>query len=198
MVSAVRKDEQQRLKAEGDEAGYRALKRSRFILTSSHSRLEQLDKQAAEYPIKGKENTLFPHRSAAPRGGNQEKYEQLIQSNKLLFTADLVKEMLEQAYKETSEIRMAQCITDMIDICNATGNKHFEWFARLLDSHYEGIIAHASVPISSGRIEGINNKIKTLRRQAYGLPDDGYFFLKLLDASRRKYIRNRASHILFH
>lgn len=48
VVSAVRKDEQQRLKEEGDEAGYRALKRSRFILTSSRSRLEQMDKQAAE------------------------------------------------------------------------------------------------------------------------------------------------------
>ena len=26
--------------------------------------------------------------------------------------------------------------------------------------------------ISSGKMEGINNKIKVLRRQAYGLPDD--------------------------
>lgn len=198
VVSAVRKDEQQRLKEEGDEAGYRALKRSRFILTSSRSRLEQLDKKAAEYTAESKDNALFPHHSAAPRGGNQEKYEKLIQSNKLLFTADLVKEMLEQAYKEVSEIKMAQCITEIIDICIATGNKHFEWFARLLESHYEGIIAHASLPISSSRIEGINNKIKTLRRQAYGLPDDDYFFLKLLDASRRVYTRNRTSHKLFH
>lgn len=59
VVSAVRKDEQQRLKAEGDEAGYRALKRSRFILTSSRSRLEQLDKQAAEYTPESKDNS-FP------------------------------------------------------------------------------------------------------------------------------------------
>ena len=34
------------------------------------------------------------------------------------------------------------------------------------------------------KIEGINNKIKTLRRQAYGYPDDEYFFLKLIDMSR--------------
>lgn len=34
-------------------------------------------------------------------------------------------------------------------------------------------------PISSGKIEGINNKIKTLKRQAYGFRDMGYFRLRL-------------------
>ena len=42
--------------------------------------------------------------------------------------------------------------------------------------------------------EGINNKIKTLRRQGYGYPDDDYFFLKLFDASRKDYVRNPKSH----
>ena len=141
---------------------------------------------------------MFPVHSVVPRGGNQERYEALLKSNRLLFTADLVKEMLVDAYKADSEIHMAEKITAIIDTCNATGNSHFLWFAKLLDSHFEGIIAHASLPISSGRMEGINNKIKTLRRQAYGLPDDEYFFLKLIDSSRRGYVRNPVSHKLFH
>lgn len=56
------------------------------------------------------------------------------------------------------------------------------------------IIAHATYRISSGRMEGINNKIKVFRRQDYGLPDDDYFFLRLFDASRKKYVRNPLSH----
>ncbi len=56
----------------------------------------------------------------------------------------------------------------------------------------------ASLPISSGRMEGINNKIKTLHRQVSGFPNDEYFFLKLIDASRRGYVRNPVSHKLFH
>ena len=141
---------------------------------------------------------MFPVHSVVPRGGNQERYEALLKSNRLLFTADLVKEMLVDAYKADSEIHMAEKITTIIDTCNATGNSHFLWFAKLLDSHFEGIIAHAPLPSSSGRMEGINNKIKTLRRQAYGLPDDEYFFLKLIDSSRRGYVRNPVSHKLFH
>ncbi len=89
---------------------------------------------------------------------------------------------------------MSNDIIEIIDVCNATGNKHFKWFARLLYNHFEGIIAHATYKISSGKIEGINNKIKTIRRQAYGLPDDEYFFLRIIDASKVAYERNQKSH----
>jgi transposase len=94
----------------------------------------------------------------------------------------------------TGEAKMADAIIDIIDICKATGNKHLLWFGRLLDSHFEGIIAHATYKISSGKIEGINQKIKTLRRHGYGYPDDEYFFLKIMDISRKEYVRNQPSH----
>ena len=51
---------------------------------------------------------------------------------------------------------------------------------------------------TSGRMEGINNKTKTLRRQAYGFPDDEYFFLKPVDSGRHGYVGNPVSHKLFH
>ena len=80
---------------------------------------------------------------------------------------------------------MHKAVRNIIDYCRyANENSHFDWFANLLESHIDGIVSHASIPIASGKIEGINNKIKTLRRMCYGLPDDEYFFLKLLDMSR--------------
>ena len=89
---------------------------------------------------------------------------------------------------------MAEDIISIMDTCKATGNPHLKWFERLLSNHFEGIIAHATYDISAAKIEGINNKIKTLRRQGYGYPDDEYFFLKLFDMSRRSYERNPKSH----
>ena len=41
-----------------------------------------------------------------------------------------------------------------------------------------------------------NNKIKVLRRLAYGLTDDDYFFQRLFDASRKNYVRNPLSHTI--
>ena len=74
---------------------------------------------------------------------------------------------------------------EIVAVCHGTGNSHFEWFARLIESHMEGIVAHARYQISSGKVEGTNNMIKTLRRSGYGYPDDEYFFLKIFDSSRR-------------
>lgn len=80
---------------------------------------------------------------------------------------------------------MAEKIIEIIGLCNETANEHFEWFARLLLNHFEGIIAHATIRITSSKIEGINNRIKTIRRMGYGYPDDEYFFLKIIDMSRK-------------
>ena len=106
----------------------------------------------------------------------------------------LIKEKLSQAYSQTDECLMSEDIISIMDMCHATGNNHLLWFERLLSNHFEGIIAHATYNISAAKIEGINNKIKTLRRQSYGYPDDEYFFLKLFDVSRKVYVRNLSSH----
>ena len=80
---------------------------------------------------------------------------------------------------------MSELVCEMIDTCRQTGNKHFKRFARLLEDHFEGIIAHASLSYSSGKVEGPHNMIKPVRRQAYGYRDDEYFFLKMFGTSRR-------------
>ena len=52
--------------------------------------------------------------------------------------------------------------------------------ADTVESHRDGILAYFDKPISTGPVEGINNKIKTLKRIAYGFRDDRYFTLRLL------------------
>jgi transposase len=55
-------------------------------------------------------------------------------------------------------------------------------FARMLKSHIDGILAHCKYPIHTGILEGINNKIKVIKRVAYGYRDEEYFFLKIRGA----------------
>ena len=194
VVSEVRKDEQRRLIEEGDADAAKSLKRTRYILTSKRSTLQKKDEDAASERVIHKGSPLFKTEDIKRKGGNEAKYDSLLQENKLLFTLDLIKEKLSDAYAMTDEAKMADAIIDIIEICNATGNKHLLWFGKLLDTHFEGVIAHATYIISSGKIEGINQKIKTLRRHGYGYPDDEYFFLKIMDMSRKEYVRNQPSH----
>ncbi len=190
VVGQIRKDEQSRLIAEGDEKAAKSLKGSRYILTSSKQTLARKDQEAEDGKILSKGSSLFSKEQVVRKDGHLARYEDIIRQNKLLFTLDLIKEKLCEAYKMTDEPSMAGAITEIMDMCMATGNKHLLWFRRLLDNHFEGIIAHATFDISAGKIEGVNNRIKTLRRQGYGYPDDDYFFLKLFDASRKGYVRN--------
>ena len=53
-----------------------------------------------------------------------------------------------------------------MDFCHESGNAHLKRSAGMLNRHWEGIVAHGYYRISSGRVEGVNNLIKTVKRQA--------------------------------
>ncbi len=52
-------------------------------------------------------------------------------------------------------------------------------FAKLLKPYLSGIVSHSIYPLHTSLLEGINNKIKVIKRMAYGFLDDEYFFLKI-------------------
>jgi transposase len=49
-------------------------------------------------------------------------------------------------------------------------------FVELKEKRLEGLIAHSVHHISTGKLEGLNNKIKVAKRVGYGYRDDDYFF----------------------
>ena len=185
VISEVRKDEQRRLKDEGRDEEAKALKGSKYILMTRASTRKQKERDARAGRVVSRGNELFGKPEARQKPGAEARYRELVGENELLATCDIVKEMASKAYGYRSEGWMRKEMQEVVDVCRSTGNRHFEWFARLVESHMDGIAAHAKYPISSGKVEGTNNMIKTLRRKGYGYPDDEYFFLKIYDASRR-------------
>lgn len=63
-------------------------------------------------------------------------------------------------------------------------------FAELKRKRLSGLISHAMHPVSTGKLEGFNNKIKVAKRIGYGYRNDQYFFTLIkylaLPASRKK------------
>ncbi len=49
-------------------------------------------------------------------------------------------------------------------------------FASLKEKRLPVLMAHAVFPISTGKLEGFNNKVKLAKRIGYGYRDDAYFF----------------------
>lgn len=58
--------------------------------------------------------------------------------------------------------------------------------ARTLLHYAEGLISYFEHKIDNGKAEGINNKIKVLKRQAYGFQDQEYFKLRLYNLHKKK------------
>ena len=52
-------------------------------------------------------------------------------------------------------------------------------FAKRLKKYLRGILASAIYQMNSSILEGVNNKIKVIKRMAYGFRDSAYFFLKI-------------------
>lgn len=52
--------------------------------------------------------------------------------------------------------------------------------ANTIVAHKSGILAWYDCKISTAKVEGINNKIKVMKRKAYGFRNDKCFKLRLL------------------
>ena len=136
VVAEVRKDEQRRLYSAGRIEEAKMLKNTKYILTSNRQTLRKKDDKAKEDRKANIETKIFDGgKQKETRGGNEELYDSLLKENKLLFLSDMVKEKLSHAYTLDDECKMAKEITEIIDICNDSGNKHFIWFSNLLDKN---------------------------------------------------------------
>ena len=52
-------------------------------------------------------------------------------------------------------------------------------FAKAMKERLHGILSHCRYRLHTSLLEGMNNKIKVMKRMAYGFRDDAYFFLRI-------------------
>ena len=150
VIDRVRVDEANRLRH--DRPARRLVKSARWLL------LRNRDNVAAE---------------------DQVRLDELLEANRALFTVYVLKDDLKALwdyrhagyaqrfwqhwYRRAVRSRIAPLVA----------------FARKLKPYLPGILAHCRWPLGTNLIEGINNKIKVIKRMAYGFRDEAYFFLKI-------------------
>ena len=117
----------------------------------------------------------------------RQRLDEALQINKPLATAYYLKEDLRQLWQQMNKSTAAVFMDDWIARARSSGIKMLDHFADTLDNHREGILAYYDFPISTGPLEGTNNKIKTLQKQAYGFRDTNFFKLKIYALHETKY-----------
>ena len=115
------------------------------------------------------------------------KLQEALDLNEPLFLGWYLKEELRELWSQNSRKQMKAFLEDWCEKASHTGIGQMMKMAKTLRTHATGILAYADYPITSGKMEGINNKIKTLTKRSYGFHDQNYFILKLLSLHHSKY-----------
>jgi transposase len=121
------------------------------------------------------------------RRNEQQRLRDALRLNTPLTLAYYLKEDLRQIWGQPNQATARLVLNDWIRRAKASGIPILEQFARTLTEHRKGILAYYHYPISTGPLEGTNNKIQTMKRQAYGFRDHEFFKLKILALHQTKY-----------
>src|SRR5215470_239156 len=122
-----------------------------------------------------------------PEKDEKSRLKEALKLNEPLATADYLKEDLRRFWEQPGKRFATAFLDGWLRRAEAAGVKMLRQMAKTLESHRDGLLAYYDCPISTGPLEGTNNKIKTLKRQAYGYRDKEFFKLKILAAHEAKY-----------
>lgn len=150
VVDRVRVDQANALRAE--PAQRQVIKRARWLL------LRNRDNLAAEQAI---------------------KLDELLAANLPLAKVYLLKTALKEIWFAPTVREGARRWRDWYRLVRDSGISPALTFAKRLRKYLRGILASAIYPLNTSILEGVNNRIKVIKRMAYGFRDSSYFFLKI-------------------
>lgn len=149
VVDAVRLEEARKYKT-SDRSSYTAIKRSKWILLRNPEKLTE-----------------------------PAKLTDLLKANRRLLVAHVMREQLSEVWKTTDPKKARELILGWVGRAKRSKVRQLRNFAMALKNKLQGIINHSTHKLNTSILEGVNNKIKVIKRVAYGFRDMAYFFLKV-------------------
>jgi transposase len=122
-----------------------------------------------------------------PERDEPQRLREALQLNQPLATAYYLKEDLGQFWEQPHKTAARNFLTRWYLRATDSGIRVMQQMAKTLLLHGAGLLAWYEYPISTGPLEGTNNKIKTMQRQAYGFRDQEFFKLKIYAIHETKY-----------
>ena len=129
------------------------------------------DIKGTRFLLLSRRNNLTPEKMCA--------LDAALRANQPLFAAYYLKEELLLLWAQPTAKDMRHFLKAWCRRALATGLAPFRSLVKTLRSRRKGILEWFNHPINSGRMEGINNKVKVMTRSAYGYRDEAFFILKL-------------------
>ncbi|MDH1105120.1 ISL3 family transposase [Pseudomonas otitidis] len=113
------------------------------------------------------------------KDGQAVQLQELLTANQPLATVYVLKDALKDIWYAPSVREGWQRWRAWLRHARDSGLAPLQRFARNLRKYARGILASARFHMNTSVLEGVNNRIKVIKRMAYGFRDSTYFFLKI-------------------
>jgi len=115
------------------------------------------------------------------------RLDEALRINQPLATAYYMKEEFRHFWEQETPTAARGFLDDWCRRAEASKLSVLVQMAKTFTLHRERLLNYHRCPISTGPLEGVNNKIKTLQRQAYGFRDEEFFHLRIYSLHLLKY-----------
>ncbi len=109
----------------------------------------------------------------------QVRLDEVLAANQSLLAVYVMKEQLKALWSAPTAWAWRRAWMQWLRHARESGIPALMHFAKCLRPYWRGILSRVRWPMHTGIVEGINNRIKVIKRMAYGYRDDAYFFLKI-------------------
>jgi transposase len=125
---------------------------------------------------------LLVRRGENLRRDQRARLKEILATNERLNAVYWLKDLLKHIWDYVRESWAMSAIDAWQAVAEAVDHPALLRFARMLEKYKYGILNHCKHPIHTSKLEGVNNKIKVIKRIAYGFHDLEYFALKVKQA----------------
>jgi len=148
------------------------------VRVSEHKKAEQ--SQQAVY--KGTRYLLLTNKHNIRNPKARAHLKRLLELNETISTVMILKDELKRIWRYRRRGWAQKCLDQWCTLARTVDYPAVHKFADMLERRADGILNHCDFPIHTSKLEGVNNKIKVIKRKAYGFHDDRYFSLKVIQA----------------
>ena len=131
--------------------------------------------------LKGSKYILLKNRENLQKEEKQ-RLREILRVNESISTVYILKDYLKRLWRYRYSRRAKKILEFWCLLARESGLRPVIAFAKTVKRYAYGIINHCLYPLHTSSLEGINNKIKVIKRKAYGFHDVEYFSLVIKNA----------------
>jgi transposase len=164
---------------------------SSFGKVIDHVRIAEFNKARAQdrAVFKGAKYLLLRNRGNLRTRRQREQLDELLSLNRTISTIYILKDKLKHIWSYASQTWAIKALREWLALARTVRYHAVADFCRMLRAHTRGILNHCRFPIHTSVLEGVNNKIKVIKRTAYGFHDLAYFSLKVIQAFQPRMVQ---------